>query len=244
MGRGENLSEENRVCAAQLPPQAGGTPRIRPDPGPSPAAATPTCLGGRGRRGGPDVTHSLSQSELPFPSPQGDSRARVAAPGATRQRRPPNLGLKELLHLAGETEAESCQGGSETLEKSRRRCPPARLLSGPERGRSGRASHSGAAGRGALKGGAQAAGRRCPSPQAPGTRPDPASAHLGAPRPAGPLRVSPGPLGPRDAAGPRREEGVCVRGRRQNPHWIAPGVGAGRERSAALPGRSGGETEA
>ena len=47
---GKNLSEENYVCAAQLPAQAGGTPQICPDPGPSPTATAPTCLWGRGRR--------------------------------------------------------------------------------------------------------------------------------------------------------------------------------------------------
>lgn len=53
MGLGKNLSEENRVCAAQLPPQAGGTPRIRPDPGPLPCRGHPHVPLGEGASGRP-----------------------------------------------------------------------------------------------------------------------------------------------------------------------------------------------
>lgn len=49
MGRGKNLSEENRVCANQLQAQTGGTPQIRPDPGPLPCCGRPHVpLGGGG----------------------------------------------------------------------------------------------------------------------------------------------------------------------------------------------------
>lgn len=104
LGRGKNLSEENCVCAAQLPAQAGGTPQIRPDPGPSPAAIAPHVPWGRGR---PEVLTSQEGSA----NRSRPSRAPRGFPGHSRNlgRDPtltmPNLDLKEGRHLAGETEA-------------------------------------------------------------------------------------------------------------------------------------------
>lgn len=70
--------DEGKICPrriASAPPSCrlrmGGHPESARTPGPSPAAAAPTCLWGRGLREGPDVTRALSQSELPFPSPEG-----------------------------------------------------------------------------------------------------------------------------------------------------------------------------
>lgn len=99
MGLGKNLSEENRVCAAQLPPQAGGTPRINPDPGPLPCRGHPHVpLGGGGVGGGPDVTRSFSQSQLPFLSPQGIPRPESGLGARPGSYDPPNLGLAEGPH--------------------------------------------------------------------------------------------------------------------------------------------------
>ena len=73
-------------------------------------------------------------------------------------------------------------------------------------------------------GGAQAAGRGFPSPQAPGTKARLSlSPSRGKQRPLDPLQVSPGPLGPGAAACTRREEGVGGRGHPQNPPWIPAG---------------------
>lgn len=77
-GGWRGIWDEGKICPrriASAPPscrlRAGGHPESAWTPGPSPAAAAPTCLWGRGQRGGPDVTCGISQSELPFPSPKG-----------------------------------------------------------------------------------------------------------------------------------------------------------------------------
>lgn len=74
-----------RVCASQLLPQAGGGHPNLPEPSPSPAAVAPPprASWGRGRQGGSDVTIGLSQSQLPFEQPRGDSLVTARIPGDT-----------------------------------------------------------------------------------------------------------------------------------------------------------------
>lgn len=103
MGRGKNLSEENCVCAAQLPARVGGRPECA-GPRALPGGGAPTCLRGRGQRGGPDVTRGLGQLELSFPSPKGIPGPKRGTEGATRRRRPPTR-AQEGPHLFGDTEA-------------------------------------------------------------------------------------------------------------------------------------------
>lgn len=103
-----------RVCASQLLPQAGGAPQTpRPEPLPR-GRRPPRAFWGRGRQGEPDVTRGLSQSQLAFEQPQGDSlvtariRGDTECGGATMTLPPPQAWTPSVPLIEGETEAGDC----------------------------------------------------------------------------------------------------------------------------------------
>lgn len=209
----------------------GRHPKSAGTRGPSPTAAAPTCLWGRGRPGGPDVTGGLSQSELPFLSPKGIPGPQQGL-GARPSNDDPQPGIER-----GPAPGRANRGW-DPPERRRTRCAAAH---GPGSSRAQRGAGMGRSHTAGQRGGehgwvARRQRGRVSLPccrRAPGT--GSASAHLGAPRPSDPLQVSPGPLRPGAAAGLRWAEGVSDRGRPQNPHWSPPGSEQGG--SAVLPNR-------
>ena len=136
----KNLSEENRVCAAQLPAQTRGTPRIRPDPEPLPCGGHPHVPWGGGGVGEALTSQAVSANRsCPFRTPggfPGPSRGRDPAPTT------PNLSLKEGPDLTGGNQGWDAPGrGRNPVDPPESPSPAARLLRGPERGRHGR-SHT------------------------------------------------------------------------------------------------------
>lgn len=233
--------DEGKICPrriASAPPSCrlrlGGHPKSAGTPSPSPAAAAPTCLWGRGRRGGPDVTGGLSQSELPFPSPKGIPGPQQG-PGARPSSDDPQPGLKRgPAPGRGHRGWNPAEGGGGAGVPLPRPAP-----AGPERGSRG-GSHTAGSEAGARAGGAQAAGQAFLSPLAPGTR---AGLSL---CPARGLRAPPGlsrPLRPGAAARPCWARGVSAAGARKTRTGFLPGrIWTGAQ--CCPTGSSDGETEA
>lgn len=100
LGTRRNLSEENRVRAAQLPAPAGGTPRIRADPGPPPPPPgcphVPPGGGGLGEaltsQASQPIRAALSEPPGGFPGhsrdPGHDPAGTIPQPGLRRGRAP------------------------------------------------------------------------------------------------------------------------------------------------------------
>lgn len=128
--------DEGKICPrriASAPPSCrlrlGGHPKSAGTPRPSPAAAAPTCLWGRGRRGGPDVTGGLGQSERSLPSPRGIPGPQQG-PGARPGRDDPPPGApKRGPRLGPRGGGPGCGGQAGPR--------------GPRDGQRGRESHSG-----------------------------------------------------------------------------------------------------
>lgn len=237
-GGWRGIWDEGKICPrriASAPPscrlRVGGHPESTRTPGPSPAAAAPTCLWGRGRRGGPDVTCGISQSELPFPSPKGIPGPK-RGPRARHSSDDPQPGFKR--------EPAPVRGNRGRAPPGRRRDSDEPLPSGlsPALPREGQGS-AGVTQRDSEAqstdggGGLAASGAGFPLPAGAKHqgRAQPLSIPW-SPKAAWPPLGLPG-LRPRAAAPRRWAEGVSGRGRPQNPHWIPPGPE--QDGSAVLP---------
>lgn len=223
--------DEGKICPrriASAPPSCrlrlGGHPKSAGTPSPSPAAAAPTCLWGRGRRGGPDVTGGLSQSELSFPSPKGIPGPQQG-PGARPSSDDPQPGLKR-----GPAPGRGHRGW-DPAERGGPGCRCPGRLQRAQRGAAGAGVTQRAARREHGRGARRLRGRLS-FPRwrlAPG--PGSASAQLGA---FGPLQVSPGPCDPGPQPGRAGHE-VSVPRAPAKPALDSSRVGSGPELSAAQP---------